>query len=406
MQVHFALKYNPFAKMTVAFSVLKTMKKVIIMIDTARASGRKFLRGIERYLQANPHWEVCLQPPLYLPSQRFNINSWFRLQDADGLIARDSPHTAGLLNLDIPTIINDTRYETPGASVIYTNSEKTGRLAADYFLGLGFRHFAFCGFEGLAWSDRRLKTYCEVLRKQGFETHNYHDWPGSTPQTETERWSIAEWLKTLPRPVCVFACNDDRGVYVLEACKIVGLKVPEEVAVLGVDNDELTCDLSSPPLSSIELNFERGGFETARLLDERMHRKKTAANVVIEPLDIIARQSTNVLSIDDEQVARALRFIREHYNEPIQVRHVVAATVLSRRDLELKFKNRLRRSIKDEINRLRIDSVKRKLINSGDTIYNIAATLEYTDPQHFSRFFRQVTGISPTEYRRRHKPYA
>lgn len=383
------------------------MKKVIIMIDTARASGRKFLRGIERYLRSNPHWEVCLQPPHYLPSHNFNVRSWFHLQDADGLIARDSPHTAGLLNLNIPKIINDTKYENPGASVIYTNSEKTGEMAVNYFIGLGFKHFAFCGFDGLAWSDRRCKTFSESLRKNGFTSvFNYHDWPGAAKQTETERWTIAEWLKTLPKPVCVFACNDDRGVYILEACKIVGLKVPEEVAVLGVDNDELTCDLSSPPLSSIELNFERGGFETAGLLDELMSRGKSSRNIVIEPIDIITRQSTNVFSVDDEEVAKALRFIREHYKEPLQVKHVVGATVLSRRDLELKFKNKLRRSIKDEINRLRIESVQRKLINSSDTIYNIAATLEYTDPQHFSRFFRQVTGTSPTEYRRRHKPYA
>lgn len=383
------------------------MRKVIIMVDTGRASGRKFLRGIERYLQANPHWEVCLQPPQYLPRDNFNVRSWFRLQDADGLIARDSPHTSSLLNLRLPKIINDTKYENPATSVIYTNSEKTGELAAHYFTGLGFKHFAFCGFEGLAWSDRRYKTFSDCLQQSGIAgVFNYHDWPGSGRQTETERWSIAEWLKTLPKPICVFACNDDRGVYILEACKIVGLKVPEEVAVLGVDNDELTCDLSSPPLSSIELNFERGGFETARLLDEIMANGKSSNNIVIEPIDIITRQSTNVFSVDDEEVAKALRFIRENYKDPIQVKHVVAATVLSRRDLELKFKNKLRRSIKDEINRLRIESVKRKLINSTDTIYNIAASLTYTDPQHFSRFFRQVTGSSPNEFRRRHKPYA
>lgn len=383
------------------------MRKVIIMVDTGRASGRKFLRGIERYLQANPHWEVCLQPPQYLPSNNFNVRSWFHLQDADGLIARDSPHASSLLNLRVPKIINDTKYENPATSIIYTNSEKTGELAALYFMGLGFKHFAFCGFEGLAWSDRRYKTFAHCLKHGGLaQVFNYHDWPGCARQTETERWSIAEWLKTLPKPICVFACNDDRGVYILEACKIVGIKVPEEVAVLGVDNDELTCDLSSPPLSSIELNFERGGFETARLLDELMAHGKTSSHIVIEPIDIITRQSTNVFSVDDEEVAKALRFIREHYKEPIQVKHVVAATVLSRRDLELKFKNKLRRSIKEEINRLRIDSVKRKLINSTDTLYNIAASLSYTDPQHFSRFFRQVTGSTPNEYRRRHKPYA
>lgn len=383
------------------------MRKVIIMVDTGRASGRKFLRGIERYLRANPHWEVCLQPPEYLPGEQFNVRSWFDVQEADGLIARDSPHTASLLNLRIPKIISDTKHENPATSVTYTNSEKTGEMAAQYFMGLGFKHYAFCGFEGLAWSKRRQKTFADCLRQNGIErVYNYHDWPGCARQPKTERWNIAEWLQTLPKPVCVLACNDDRGVYILEACKIVGLKVPEEVAVLGVDNDELTCDLSSPPLSSIELNFERGGFETARMLDAIMERGQSSEAIVIEPVNLVTRQSTHVLSVDDVEVARALRYIREHFEEPIQVRHVVAATVLSRRDLELKFKNKLRRSIKDEIDRLRIESVKRKLVNSTDTLYNIAASLAYTDPQHFSRFFRQVTGGSPSEYRRQHKPYA
>lgn len=382
------------------------MRKVIIMVDTARASGRKFLRGIERYISSNAQWQVCVQPPHYLPSANFNARSWFQLQEADGLIARDSQHMSSFLNLKIPKIIDDTKSESPADSTLYTNSDRIGSLAAQYFLGLGFNHFAFCGFEGLTWSKNRYRKYAGCLKEQGLESvFNYHEWPGSAQKTQTERWNIAEWLKTLPKPVCVFACNDDRGVYVLEACKIIGLKVPEEVAVLGVDNDDLTCDLSSPPLSSIELNFECGGFEAARLLEDKMTRGESNEHIVVEPIDIVARQSTNIFAIDDQQLLRSLIFIRENFQKPIQVKDVVAATVLSRRDLELKFKNLLRRSIKEEINRLRIESVKRKLIHTNDTIYNIANSLEYTDAQHFGRYFRQITGINPTEYRRSNKSY-
>jgi LacI family transcriptional regulator len=382
------------------------MKKVIIMVDTARASGRKFLRGIERYISSSADWEVRIQPPPYLPGGDFDPSAWFRVQDADGLIERDSKCAAAFVNLKIPKIISDTKLENPDASMIYTNSEKTGQIAAGYFMELGFRHFAYCGFEGLAWSDRRCRSFSDALAQSGCPgVYNYHDWLAKTGQPETHAVQLTRWLASLPKPVCVFACNDDRGVNVLEACKTAGLTVPEEVAVLGVDNDDLVCDLSSPPLSSIELNFERGGFEAAKLLDRMITRGTTHTNIVIEPLNIVTRQSTTILAIDDAQVVKALVFIRGNYEEPIQVKDVVAATVLSRRDLELKFKTKLRRSIKEEIDRLRIRAAQQKLVNTSDTISNIAASLTYTDPQHFSRYFRQLAGISPSAYRRLNKPY-
>lgn len=382
------------------------MKKVIIMVNTGRAFGRRFLRGIERYIRSSARWEVCVHPPEYLPTRQFDAHSWFQLQEATGLIALDSQHAAEIIQLEIPQIIHDTKSEKSGVSTLYTNSGRIGELAAQYFMGLGYQNFAFCGFGGLDWGRRRFASFAESLKHCGFENiFNYHDWPGKAEQAETERLRIAEWLKTLPKPVSVFACNDDRGVYVLEACKVAGLNVPEEVAVLGVDNDELVCDLSSPPLSSIELNFERGGFGAAKLLDEMMSGTRSQTNIVVEPAEIITRQSTDVFAVDDEQVVQALIFIREHYAEPIQVRHVVDATVLSRRDLELKFKKKLNRSIREEITRLRIDSVKRKLINTGDTIYNIANSLAYTDAQHFGRFFKQATGMSPSQYRQSSKPF-
>ncbi|MBN1796085.1 MAG: DNA-binding transcriptional regulator [Sedimentisphaerales bacterium] len=376
------------------------MRKVIIMVDTARASGRKFLKGIERYIRSNTSWQVCVQPPHYLPTSKFNAPSWFKLQEADGLIARDSQHTASILKLKIPRIINDTKLENPAVSSIYTNSEKTSELAAKYFIGLGFKNYAFCGFEGLAWSDKRKEKFTEHLQKKGFENiFNYRDSLNKTQKSKTERQSIAQWLKSLPTPACVFACNDDRAIHVLEACKISNIAVPEEIAVLGVDNDDLICDLSSPPLSSIELNFEKGGFEAAGLMDKMISGDKTSTNIVIEPLDIVTRQSTDIFAIEDKQLVKALIFIRENYEKPIQVKDVVASTELSRRRLELLFKKYIKKSIKDEITLQRTESIKRRLRNSTEPLYMIAKSLKYTDPEHFSRFFKNATGFSPTAYR-------
>ncbi len=368
------------------------MKKVIIMVDTARAVGRKFLRGIELYISSFAQWEVCIHAPDYLPAKSPGFHSSFQLNQADGLIALDSKYIAKLLKLKIPKIIHSTQREVTGVSTIYTNSKKIGQFAADYFLNLGFSNFAFCGFAGMIWSEIRFKEFTHHLKKRGFvNIFNYG------------KQDIVKWLKTLPKPVCVFACNDDYGVRVLEACKVAGLSVPEEIAVLGVDNDELICGLSSPSLSSIDLGFEKCGFEAAKLLNKMMTEKVKNRYIVVEPTDIITRQSTNIFAVDDEQTVKALIFIRENYQNPIQVKNVVDATTISRRELEQRFQNKLKRSIKDEIDRLRIESIKRRLVNSSDTIHNIANSLAYTDQYHFSRCFRQIAGCSPKEYRQAHK---
>ncbi|MEN6384382.1 MAG: DNA-binding transcriptional regulator [Phycisphaerales bacterium] len=368
------------------------------MIDTARAVGRRFLRGIELYIRSFAQWEVSVHAPDYLPAKSPGFHSSFQLNQADGLIALDSKYIAKLLKLKIPKIIHSTQREVTGVSTIYTNAKRIGELAAEYFINLGFNNFAYCGFAGMAWSEIRFKEFAHCLKKRGFKNiFNYN------------KRSIIEWLKMLPKPVCVFACNDDYGVRILQACKVAGLSVPEEIAVLGVDNDELICGLSSPSLSSIELGFEKCGFEAAKLLNGMMtekkkkKKKKKNRHIVVEPTEIITRQSTNIFAVDDEQVVMALIFIRENYQNPIQVKNVVDTTVLSRRELEQRFQSRLKRSIKDEIDRLRIEWIKRRLISSSDTIYNIANSLAYTDQYHFSRFFRQIADCSPKEYRRANK---
>ena len=378
------------------------MRKVIILVNTARATGRKFLRGIERYISSTGQWEVCIQPPEYLPNSDSDLDQWFQFNQANGIIARDSIHTNKILELDIPKVISDTKNETtPGRSTISTDSEKTGIMAADYFISLGFKNFAFCGYDQLDWSEKRFESYRNNLLENGYSNiFNYNDWDEKDTYKESERFKIAEWIKTLPKPICIFACNDDRGFSVMEACKIADYKIPEEIAVLGVDNDELICDISTPPLSSIELNFEYAGYCSAALLDEMINNNGPANNIVVDPVSIATRQSTDILAVEDKEVAKAMSFIRENYQKAIQIRDVVEVTNLSRRELELRFRKYIKRSIKDIFTRLRIESIKRRLRESTEPVYMIANSLEYTDTEHFSRYFKQATGLTPSQYRR------
>ncbi len=377
------------------------MRKIIIVVDTARGWGRQFLRGVEKYMSSRGDWAVRIQPPGYVTTASKDSKSWLELTDADGIIAGDIRFISEAMRLKIPKILHDARYEKiPGASTMFTDSIKTGEMAADYFFNQGFKNYAFCGFDNLVWSEKRLKGFRQRLSEYGFETvHSYNDRKPNATIADTERWSISEWLKKLPKPVCVLACNDDRGINILEACRIADLRVPEDVAVLGVDNDRLMCELSTPALSSIELNFTKAGFDAASLLEEIIENGNVERDIIVPPVSLVERQSSELLAVEDENVLKAIVYIRQNYHKPIQVSDVVNATLSSRRDLELKFKKLLKRSIKEEIRRLRIESIKRRLLTTNEPLLSIARSLEYTDPEHFSRFFKSATGISPSKYR-------
>jgi LacI family transcriptional regulator len=366
------------------------MKQIMIVVNTSRASGRKFLVGVERYLSSSADWEVHIQPPDYVQKDSRQVDLQCTLAELDGLLIRDATNTAELIKLKVPKVINDTQRERiPKTSTIMTDSPH-----------LGFENFAFCGFQELAWSQKRHMAFMEVLadRKIGRVSH-FENRSHRNRKAASERMRISRWIEGLPRPVCIFACNDDRAVSVLEACKTAGVSVPQEVAVLGVDNDELICNLSSPPLSSIELDFERAGFSAAQHLDDLIHRKAERKIIQVSPLEIVERQSTDILAIDDSEMVSALVYIRRNYLKPIQSTDVVNATSLSRRELERRFRRYLNKTIKNEIDRLRIELAKKKLLNSRQTVGQVALSIEFTDPEHFSRYFKKATGQSPTQFR-------
>ncbi|HET6247530.1 MAG TPA: substrate-binding domain-containing protein [Tepidisphaeraceae bacterium] len=194
-------------------------------------------------------------------------------------------------------------------------------MGADHLLQRGFQRFGFCGFSSLEYSTRRRDWYLEYLREKGYSAHTYDDQAADGIMTTSRRESdamlheneLSDWLASIAKPIGIMACNDVRGRQVLSACRTMGISVPDEIAVIGVDNDDILCDLSIPPLSSVIPATERIGFEAASLLDKMLDGERLAANdVTIEPLGVMVRLSTDVLAVEDRQVAAALRFIREH----------------------------------------------------------------------------------------------
>ena len=215
---------------------------------------------------------------------------------------------------------------------------------------------------------------------------------------------MCKWLKDLPKPVGIFACNDDRGQHVLEVCKLINLKVPEEVAVLGVDNDPLICELEDPPLASIALNVESAGFAAAKLLDRLINKKKIVGKqIMVKPSHVVQRQSSDILAVDDSEVASAIKYIKNNARNKILVKDIVGTTGISRRTLEKRFQKTVHRSIYNEIQQVRVELISKLLIETDLPISQITALFNFTDVEHVSRFFKREKGIGLREFRKHHK---
>ena len=359
--------------------------------------------GVARYSRLHGPW-FYYKEQMGLKSSIPHLTNW----KPDGIIMRDSLIKNELIELKIPTILVQHDASIPKhLPVVKTDSRSIAKIASEHFIEKGFRNFAFCGFDNYEWSNFRKHFYCQFNSDAGFGTHVYasprnlrvNDW-------ENEQCLVCDWLKTVPKPAGLLACNDDRGQHVLEVCKRLGYKIPEDIAVLGVDNDPLICEIGDPPLSSIALNVENAGYESARLLEHLIdHRQIEGQDILVSPTHIIQRQSTDILAVDDSEVASAIRFIKENAKEKILVSDVVRQTRISRRALEQRFRETIHRSIYDEIRQVRVELIANLLIETDFPISHISSLFNFTDIEHISRYFKKEKGIGLRQFRKLHQPY-
>jgi LacI family transcriptional regulator len=274
----------------------------------------------------------------------------------------------------------------------------------------GFHHFAYCGFNGADYSDIRRDQFAQRAADAGLRCHVFVDPHQPLEDTTlkheetglTDGEAVAQWIKTLPKPIGLMACNDIRGQQVLNACRAVGVAVPDEVAVIGIDNDEVLCELSDPPLSSVVPNTERIGYAAAALLDHMMAGKKAPKQpLVIGPLGIVTRRSTDVLAIEDRHIASAVRFIRERACDGVDVGDLLRAVPLSRSTLERRFFKVLNRSPKEEILRVRMNRAKQLLAETDFPLSWIAEKLGLEHSEYLSVIFKKRTGMTPANFRER-----
>jgi LacI family transcriptional regulator len=382
------------------------IRKVIVLVETSRAYGRGLLRGIAKYSRLHGPWIFYHKPPYYRhPAHWVRVLSHQKKLDADGIIMVEQEKPEDIIAMGLPTIASPyIKDRIAGAANIIGDNDAMGEMAAEHLLDRGFNNFAYCGFEDMFGARSRGESFRRRIAEAGFRTNIYKKPRPRGPRSwEDEQIFMADWLKSLPKPVGLMTCTDDRSQDVIEACKIAALHVPEEVAIIGVDNDELVCELSSPPLSSIALNTQRSGYEAAELLDKMMSRKRIKlANqtVVVHPTHIVTRQSTDILAMADGDVVAAIRFIRRHAKEMIQVDDVVNTVAVSRRSLEQRFRRELGRSVLAEIKRARVDQVARMLVETNLSVSQIALALGYAGVENIARYFRSEKGMSPLAYRK------
>ena len=311
-----------------------------------------------------------------------------------------------VLSLGLPTVVVGHRMnEVSGVVNVVTDSEATGRIAAEHLQGCGFQNFAFCGLLDRYWSTIRGESFERYLASANRQVHFFTSKPEETADSwNDERRRMADWLQSLPKPVGVMACNDDHAQSVIEACKTAGLSVPDQVGVIGADNDELVCELFGCPISSVAINFEQAGYESAQMLDKWMRGKTVPSNrIVVSVSHVVPRRSTDTLAVEDTKVAHALRFIGQHSRENLGVSDVAHAVGLSRRALEKRFRAVLSRSILQEIRRIRVGLIARMLVETDLPVSHIAEAQGYENVQHIARYFRQEKGMSPAAFRKLHR---
>ena len=383
--------------------------RVALLIESSRAYGRGTLSGIAKYVRAHAHWSIFIQEQ----SLSDDLPDWFESWQGDGVLTRlETPALAGALNrLGIPAVYLRNVEARVKAPSVLTDNPAVSRVAFEHLQERGFRHFAFCGFNGADYSDERRDSFVRYATEVGLHCHVFGAALPSADLSNTAAYEemglkdgerVAGWIKTLPKPIGVMACNDMRGQQVLDACRASGVAVPDDVAVVGADNEEVLCDLSDPPLSSVVPNAERVGYEAAALLDQMMSGKKVQAKPsLIEPIGIVTRGSTEVLAVEDRQVAVAVRFIREHACEGIDVSDVLRAAAMSRSALDRHFIKIMQRTPKDEILRVRLNRAKQLLAETDFPQALIAEKIGFEHVEYLSRIFKKRIGITPSEFRSR-----
>ena len=377
------------------------LKRVALIVETAIAPRRRMLAGVARYIHEHEPWSIYLKPNTVEKS----LSGWLREWQGDGIIAAVAElETDQLQELGIPVVDVVGLHRQINVPLVHANDQSVGRSGAEHLLERGFQNFGFVEYPHF-WATERRTGFESFLRSKGFETTTYR-LPYPTPGSggpgfwETHQQQLVNWIESLPKPIGVMTSTDLVGQQFLEACQRARVVVPEQVAVIGADNDELICNICFPPLSSVIINDDQRGYQAAAVLDQMMAgHAPPSETIYVEPAGVVSRASTDILAIDDQTLASALRYIRDHACDSITVDDVVRAVPLSRSVLERRFRRTVGRSVNDEIVRVRLNRAVSLLCETQMELKAIAQKAGFGSPSYMGAVFREKLGRTPGSYR-------
>ena len=380
------------------------MKKVLIALSANSVAAREFLTGVFNYVNAGHAWNIRFEHDPHGITPR-SLKAHLR-DGLDGIVtgfSRVTPGYRAMLELDIPIALNNFPSERPppdraNVVVLHNDDVAIGRAAARLLRSTGtFRSYAFVNSEA--------QTYWSVFRERGFrlELGRHRIVPASMRR---RRMELGKWMDSLPKPVAIFAAYDMVAAQVLETCKAKRLRVPEQVAVIGVDNDEIICNAVRPTLSSVHPNHVELAWRAAAELDRLMHGKKPSepGPILIPPIGVVERDSTRSVPPAGFLIREGLAYIKENATKGIGVGDVAKHLKISESLARLRFRTVHGHSIKGTILDTQLAEVKHRLATTSDSLVQIAAKTGFSSACRLSHFFKARCGIAPNDWRKTRRP--
>jgi len=383
------------------------LPRIALVFKTRLEENISILNSISKYNRFHEKWNAYIDDQGLAqkdPDWLLSKANW------DGIICK---HSAPELleackQQGIPVVdLSDDPKPTPGVPKIRPDNAAIGHAGAEHLIERGYRHFAFCGFSNEAWSIDRKMGFIEALELVKLSCLIFEN---EYPKVSTPDWDkreeliLGEWIETLPKPVAIMACNDLRGLQVINACRNRNIQIPDEVAVLGANNDRLRCELSLPQLSSIPIDTEFYGQQAALTITNLIHgRQIEKQEVFVEPIDVVTRRSTDFLKVEDPHVSAALNIIKERACKGITVDQITREIHVSRSLLERRFRKFLGRSPQAEIRNLQIQRIKELLRETDYTLAHVADLVGFEHPEYMCVVFKKSTKLTPNQYRQRSK---
>ena len=380
------------------------MIRLLIISDFTESFSHKLLAGIVDYSRRKEQWIVRRMPPSY--KAQIGIQGLLRLSkewDIDAILGQFEPtdDLSTLTNNGIVVVAQDFKQRFTTVPNVTGDYIGTGKMAARFFIDRGFKNFGFFGFNDVCWSDERCEGFRREVEAAGFGSSFYaYRMQEIDMVWYYQRNRLREWLQSIPKPIAIMACDDNQGENLIEACHSIGIKIPSEVSVMGVDNDETLCSMGSTTLSSIQVDIEEGGRQTAALLERLVTDPAAPAeDVVLQPMKIVNRMSTAAFATQDQQILRAILFIHRNVRKKISVADVTAEAALSRRLLERRFKDVTGKTLYEYITELKLKDFAEQLVETDEQVMTIALSMGENDTKSISRRFKQLYGCTPLQWR-------